>query len=110
VSQVLQCPVCRARVEQGPQCRRCRADLQLLFTLSEQRQHALGEAYRQAAQGRWQRALALAQGVEALQDGDDVRHLLAVACLLRRDFAGAWQWYSAFSSLYPEAGEREGRN
>ena len=100
MSQALQCPVCRARVEQGPQCRRCRADLELLFTLDEQRQNALDGAYRQAAQGRWQRALAIALGVEALRDGDDVRHLLAIACLLRRDYAGAWQWY-AHNGLSP---------
>ena len=27
----MRCPVCRAAVQQGPQCRRCKADLSLLL-------------------------------------------------------------------------------
>ena len=47
----MRCPVCRAEVEQGPNCRRCRADLAMLFTLEEQRARALAAAYWYAAQG-----------------------------------------------------------
>ena len=37
----MKCPVCRAENDQGPQCRRCKADLALLFTLADQRRSAL---------------------------------------------------------------------
>ena len=97
MSGPLTCPVCRARVEQGPQCRRCRADLSLLFALDEQREQALAAAHRLAARGHWGRALAVAHGVEALRAGDDVRRLLTVGYLLWRDFARAWEWYTAAS-------------
>lgn len=91
----MRCPVCRAQVEEGPACRRCRADLAVLFTLEEQRRHALAAAYRCLGQGRWQRALALAEGVEALRSASDSRRLLALVYLLRRDFARAWQVYAS---------------
>jgi hypothetical protein len=95
VSEPFACPVCRARIDQGPQCRRCKADLSLLFTLSEQRERALTTACHFLTQGRWPRALAVAHGVEALRSDGDARRLLAVGYLLRRDFARAWQWYNA---------------
>ena len=41
-SNDFRCPVCRARVEPGPQCRRCKADLSLLVSLEDQRRRALG--------------------------------------------------------------------
>jgi hypothetical protein len=93
VSEPLTCPVCRARVEQGPQCRRCRADLSLLFALAEQRGRTLAAASAHAARGEWYEALTLAEGAAALRGGGDVGCLLAVARLLRRDFPGAWQAY-----------------
>ena len=90
----MRCPVCRAEVEHGPNCRRCRADLSLLFTLEEQRARALATAYWYAAQGQWQRAVAIAEGVQAVRRDEDARRLLAVGYLLQRDFARAWQSYA----------------
>ena len=101
MSEPLHCPVCRIRVEQGPQCRRCRADLTLLLALADQRQQALIGAYRQAAQGQWDQALATAHGIEAIHGGRDVCRLLALGCLLRRDFARAWRWYTAGAQPRP---------
>ena len=89
----MRCPVCRAEVTQGPQCRRCRADLSLLWELDDQRRRALAEAYRAAAAGHWARTLAIAGGVDALRSDAEARRLLAVCRLLRRDFAGAWEEY-----------------
>ena len=89
----MRCPVCRAEIEQGPQCRRCRADLALLFDLEKQRQHVLTVAYRRLQQGRYAEALQLAEGAEALRAEEDVRRLRAVTYLLQRDFAGAWGIY-----------------
>ena len=91
----MRCPVCRAQVEQGPACRRCRADLSLLFALEDQRRHALAAAYQALRQGRWRQALVLAEGVEALRADTDAGRLRALIHLLRRDFARAWQIYAA---------------
>ncbi len=92
MSAALTCPVCRATVSSGPQCRRCRADLSLLLTLEEQRQRYLARAYHYAVQGDWQRALAIAHGVEALRSNPAARRLLAAGYLLQGDFARAWDW------------------
>jgi hypothetical protein len=90
----MRCPVCRAQIEQGPQCRRCRADLSLLFAVEKQRQNALAAAYRCLAQRRWQQALALAEGADTLRRDEDSRRLRAVLRLLERDFEGAWRAYT----------------
>lgn len=94
----LTCPICKAGNTRGPQCRRCKADLSLLFALEQERQGALASAYHHAAQGRWDKALDIAQGVEALRAGDDVRRFLAVAHLVQGNFAQAWQWYQGVSA------------
>ena len=91
----MRCPVCRAEVEQGAQCRRCRADLSLLFDLEKQRRHALVAAYQCLRQGRWQRALALAEGAETLRHDEDARQLRALIYLMQRDFTNAWQVYTS---------------
>jgi hypothetical protein len=87
------CPVCRARVESGPSCRRCKADLSLLFALEARRDAALAAAGRMLAADRPDEALALARGAERLRRGDDARRLIAAAHLLCRDFAEAWRWH-----------------
>jgi hypothetical protein len=69
-------------------------DLSLLLTLGEQRDRALQTAYYHAAHGDWERALAIARGVEAWRTGPDVGCLLAAGYLLHRDYARAWQWLS----------------
>ena len=89
----MQCPVCKADNDQGPQCRRCRADLAALFALAEQRGAALAEAYRSLARGQWQRALAIAEGAHVLRSDEETRRLLAVVYLMRRNFALAWEQY-----------------
>jgi hypothetical protein len=87
----MRCPVCRAENDQGPYCRRCRADLSLLFRLEEQRRRALERARGELARGRTEAALALLNQAEALRRGDDVLRLRAVTLLVRREFARAWQ-------------------
>lgn len=90
---MLQCPVCRARLEQGPQCRRCRADLSLLFALNDQRRKALASARSFAADGRWEAALVVAEGADTLRRGEESQQLIALVHLARRDFRGAWETY-----------------
>jgi hypothetical protein len=89
----MRCPVCKADNPHGPQCRRCKADLSLLFALEEQRQWKLAEARRCLRQGEWQTAVKHAVTASWLRDDEESRRLVAVARLLSRDFAAAWRWY-----------------
>jgi hypothetical protein len=91
----MRCPVCRAQVEQGPQCRRCRADLSLLFALEEQRARALAVAEMCLRRGKVREAFVITAGAEALRKGADLRRLRATFDLLQRDFRGAWHNYKS---------------
>jgi hypothetical protein len=91
----MRCPVCRANNDRGPQCRRCRADLSLLFTLEEQRRRALAAAKRALARGQCRTAAAIASGVQAYRRDDEVERLLAIIHLWAGDFTGAWQAWRA---------------
>jgi len=91
----MRCPVCRADNDQGPQCRRCRADLSLLFALETQRAHGLAAAYRCMCQHRWKTALAITEGVNTQRRDQESLRLLAMISLLKGDFASAWQSYLA---------------
>jgi hypothetical protein len=89
----MRCPVCKAENHQGPQCRRCKADLALLFALEGQRGRELGAARRSLSEGRWSRAEAHAAEANWLRRDEESLRLLAVARLFRRDYAGAWRCY-----------------
>jgi hypothetical protein len=90
----VRCPVCRADNAAGPQCRRCKADLSLLFTLDGQRQSLLARAVEMADRGEWLQASDLAAEAHGLRRDEDSRRLLASARLMQGDFEGAWQAYS----------------
>jgi hypothetical protein len=87
----MRCPVCRADNDTGPSCRRCRADIRILFDLEDQRRCVLDAAYLCLNRGEMHRGRALAEGVRALRDDRKSRRLGAVAALLNRDFAVAWR-------------------
>jgi hypothetical protein len=89
----MRCPVCRAEVDHRPQCRRCRADLSLLVALEEQRQGALREANQALAAGDGPQLLAAASRAHLLRQDEESARLVALAYLLCRDFASAWQVY-----------------
>jgi len=95
----MRCPVCRAQVEEGPQCRRCRADLSLLFRLDDQRTHALTVAEQCLRQRRPAQALALADGADALRHDEESQRLRILSLLCQRDFARALQEYGALSKI-----------
>src|SRR5262245_11017923 len=99
----LRCPVCKAenalpgpphhRGEARPGspevCRRCKAELSLLFRLEEHRQHVLAEARRLAAAGQWSAFLAAVLEADRMRSDAETRRLRAVGRLLVGDFARA---------------------
>src|SRR5689334_9167996 len=87
------CPLCRAVNEQPPVCRRCRADLSLLFSVKARRGAELAAAQAQLAQGDAEAAFSSARCAGALRHGVDAARLAAVAALLKHDFAAAWKEY-----------------
>jgi hypothetical protein len=90
---MLRCPVCKAENTAGPACRRCKADLSLLFAVEEQRAWALAEARRCLFARRWRAARAHAQAAHELRRDDESGKLVAVTALLCRDFDAAWRAY-----------------
>ncbi len=89
----MRCPVCRAENSEGPQCRRCRADLSLLFALEEQRRRLLEAAASYAACGDGEGTKHFAAVAHDLRRGEDAARLLTLGHLLRGDFAAAWECY-----------------
>ncbi len=81
-------------------CRRCKADLSLLFALEGQRAAALAGARAALARGRYAVALASARRADQLRRDAESLQVLAVAALLAGDHAGAW---SAFAAAQPPA-------
>jgi hypothetical protein len=89
----MRCPVCKAENTQGPNCRRCKADLSLLFVLEESRRRVLAEARCSFAAADWPAAARAASEADRLQSDDESRRLVALTHLLSRDFAAAWDSY-----------------
>jgi hypothetical protein len=89
----MRCPVCKADNLQGPQCRRCKADLSLLFALEEQRRRTLASARRCLERNDWEEAAQCAKTADWLRSDEESRRLAAVVHLLGRDFPAAWRCY-----------------
>ncbi|MCE9532723.1 MAG: hypothetical protein K8T89_16625, partial [Planctomycetes bacterium] len=92
-SMPLPCPVCKAENDAGPACRRCKADLTMLFTIEEQRAQTLGDAQRSFAAGKYTEAYTSARHANELRPGPDVARWLAVLHLIHGHFGEAWQAY-----------------
>lgn len=86
----MHCPVCKASNDPGETCRRCKADLSLLWAVEQQRQVEISRARRWLTQGRWEEAIAAADQAGQLRSDAEVHRLRAMAHVLRRDFASAW--------------------
>jgi hypothetical protein len=95
---VLRCPVCKAENSTGPACRRCKADLSMLFALEEKRDRLLAEARTAVAVGDGREALSAALAANGLRREKDSLKLVAVAALLCRDFHLAWRTYEALQT------------
>src|SRR5438132_1744858 len=96
---LMRCPVCKAPLEAGPQCRRCRADLSLLFTLAQQREQAIRAAHECLRRGKTHKAFAIAAGVEALKYDADSLRLRALVYLLEGKFTEALRCHHAHRRL-----------
>jgi hypothetical protein len=86
---VLRCPVCRAENSQGPTCRRCKADLTLLFALEQRRAALIARARSHLEAARWEEARRAALWADHLRQDEEAKQLLALAALGRGDFREA---------------------
>jgi hypothetical protein len=93
----MRCPVCKADNAKGPACRRCKADLSLLWDLEVRRETLLAAARLHLRNGEWRTAGDAAAAAGRLRTGADAGRVEAVARLLDRDFPGAWQAYRSVS-------------
>ena len=87
------CPVCRAAIDDELTCRRCRADLSLLFAIEDERVCHVTAARDALQQGDWETAVAQVAEAASLRCDDESRMLEAAAHLLRGDFPAAWGAY-----------------
>jgi Flp pilus assembly protein TadD len=92
------CPCCKASNDTGPACRRCKADLSLLFAVEADRTAAVEHARRLAAESRFPDALTALDRAAHLRRGNDLTGLKAAVLLLARDFAGAVRAYHELAS------------
>jgi hypothetical protein len=101
----MRCPVCKADNLQGPQCRRCKADLSLLFALEEQRRRTLAEARRCLRHGAWRAAANHIKTADWLRGDEESQRLTAVAHLLEGHFAEAWHCYQTLCAARRNASQ-----
>jgi hypothetical protein len=87
----LRCPVCKAENATGPACRRCKADLSLVFALEEQREFAMQKARHALTSGRYGEAHRAALAADHLRRDEASRRLVALTALMCRDHALAWR-------------------
>ncbi|HEY3787528.1 MAG TPA: hypothetical protein VGL71_01680 [Urbifossiella sp.] len=87
------CPCCKASNETGPLCRRCKADLSLLFAIDAERAESLASARGSLADLQLEDAFAALERAEPLRRGPDITRLKAAVFLLNRDFASALSAY-----------------
>lgn len=75
-------------------CRRCRADMGLMFSIEARREFLMDESLRLARAGRIEPALKALDEVDSLRMGDDARRTRAAVLVLCRDFPGAMKCYA----------------
>lgn len=88
----LTCPCCRAANEDTA-CRRCKADLGLMFRLETRRIYHMTSARRFAADGRFGEALVHVDRASRLRPAVDSSRLRAALLLLCGDHAAALAAY-----------------
>ncbi len=88
----MRCPVCKAENSTGPTCRRCKADLSVLYALEGRRDASLDEAALAAEAGDWESVVRAAGLADHLRRDEMTCQLLGLACLMlgRQDEARTW--------------------
>lgn len=94
----LRCPVCRADNSSGPICRRCKADLSLLWAVEARRDYHLARAKTAASADDFDDALEELIEAEELRAGPDVRRLRACLFLLAGDFESAFREHAGLAA------------
>jgi hypothetical protein len=102
----LRCPVCKAENAQGPACRRCKADLSMLFALEQKRERAIAEARAALASGCWNEAAAQARMAGHLRQDGETKELLAVTALLCGDYHEAWRLQRELTAVGRDGAEQ----
>ena len=92
------CPCCKASNDAPPACRRCKADLSLLWAVEDDRAAAVEAARVVAGEGWWAEAAGALGRAAQLRRSPDVLRLRVAALLLARDFPGA---VAAYHELVP---------
>jgi hypothetical protein len=103
---LIRCPACRADNTQGPACRRCKADLSLLFALEARREELLGQARSFVAAGQWPQARQAAEEADGLRRDEESLKLVALTALLCRDFHQAWRSYAIWKEGFTSSADR----
>lgn len=96
------CPCCKAANDAGPNCRRCKADLSLLFAIDDERTQLVARARELTVQSRFPDSLACLDRAAQLRAGDDVRRARAAVLLLARAFPAALAAYHDLRSASRE--------
>jgi hypothetical protein len=97
------CPVCGLAGQEGPVCRRCKADLGLLCSLEQSRQELLARGRGLLCQARSAEALSATRRALALRRDRQGVRLLALCYLMRHEFAEALAAYQADACRDPES-------
>jgi hypothetical protein len=90
---MITCPACRAENSQGPNCRRCKAELSMLFTLRQEHEAHLSAAVGALRAGSPAPAIAHLDRAEKIRRDQRIPKLRAAAELLRGRFAVAFGIY-----------------
>jgi hypothetical protein len=75
----LRCPVCKAENSTPPACRRCKADLSMLFSLEDDRAALLTRARQLVGAGSTAEAARLASRANVLREDEESLQLMAQA-------------------------------
>jgi hypothetical protein len=88
----LACPVCRADNSEPGNCRRCRADLSLLWSVAAERRRLLDVCRQAACAGDGEEVIRQAGRAHALRRGEDTHRYLALGHLLQEHYFDAFKW------------------
>lgn len=95
----MRCPVCKAENSSGPACRRCKADLGVLYSLEETRARYLARARSTAELGDWESSIVAARWADHLRRDATTCRLLALAYLMLGQPAEVHNWCRRWQQL-----------